>query len=236
MKKNFKKFGLLVAAATIATSAFAGPYGNTPSAGDMRFGVTTGVNISNQKKEFLGFEAPSDAKAGFKLGVVGEYYLSDMFFLAPELQFSMKGSSMESFDMGSDYDNDYDYWGLEDESSSDSEKAKETINYLQLPINVGIKYNINNDLNISAFTGPYFAVALGGKTKIGDEKEDFNFGSSIEDNSKRFDFGWNIGAGIEFKSVFFKINYELGLSNLSPISDFGKVKNRNFALSVGYMF
>lgn len=225
MKKNFKKFGLLVAAATIATSAFAGPYGNTPSAGDMRFGVTTGVNISNQKKEVLGFEAPSDAKAGFKLGVVGEYYLSDMFFLAPELQFSMKGSSMDilEFDLF-DFDN------------NNKIKAKDNLNYLQLPINVGIKYNINNDLNISAFTGPYFAVALGGTVKEGDEKEDIKFGNTVEDNYKRFDFGWNIGAGVEFKSVFFKINYELGLSNLSPISDFGKVKNRNFALSVGYMF
>jgi hypothetical protein len=219
MKKIYLKVAIVAVALVMAGfSAYA------QEAGEMRWGVTMGGNFATQKSELGGLTFKSQSNAGLMLGVVGEYSFTDMFFAAPELLFSMKNSTLPNF--GGLFDDDFG-----------GSTTKMNLGYLQLPVNVGARYKVNDDLKVSAFTGPYFAYAVSGSYKEGSMKEKMKFGSNEEDDLKALDFGWTIGAGAEYNSIFFKIRYEIGLSNLSPLAGEGvSAKNNNFGFSIGYMF
>ena len=54
---------------------------------------------------------------------------------------------------------------------------------------------------------------------------------------KRADFGLSFGGGVEYKKFFVSIQSDLGLINISKAKGVNyKMSNRNFGISVGYMF
>jgi len=224
----------MFATVAMATSAFAQEF---------RVGATAGMEFS--KISFLEdgvYEDNSDvmkSKAGIKIGVIGECSFNDYIALAPELAFVQRGYKWES--------GDSDEWT----------KLKININYLQIPINVKGIYPISDDFKIFGFTGYYVGFALSGKRswkhqykgeketdseklKFGSKGSNENASSDEDyfgDDYKRLDFGLNFGVGAEFKGFFLKTQYNLGLKNLIPVPEIGEREtNRNFGISVGYMF
>lgn len=105
------------------------------NAGELRFGVTGGMNVTNITK------LDGDCKIGFNLGFRGEYSFSKNFYANAGLLWSMKGSK----------------WSYEE--------FEESVNpsYIEIPIAVGGRYFIDKGLSIFAETGPYFAVGVCGK-------------------------------------------------------------------------
>src|SRR5690606_22089091 len=105
-----------------------------------------------------------------------------------------------------------------------------------LPLNAVIKLPIEEKSNIFVYAGPYIAMGIAGKTKVNAKAGPLEFNSSENiqfssddpttseeegaayDRLKRFDFGANIGAGIDVGSLLVKLNYGLGFAKINSTS------------------
>ena len=173
----------------------------------VKFGVTAGLNVSNLVDKDL----DAKFKAGFQAGVVADMGISPSFSIIPELLFSQRGGKYE----------------IENLSTT------ETLNYLQLPVNAAYKIDAGYGSKVLIFAGPYLGYAVSGKIKDNNSKN-IEFGSGVTE-TKPLDLGINAGIGYQFEKVFFKLQYNQGLSNLSNVSD-KSTKNQNIAVSMGYFF
>jgi hypothetical protein len=190
----------------------------------IKFGVTAGLNVSNFS---YSEDEKSDFKAGFQVGVLADYAITENFSIIPELSFSQRGCKIEE----------------EYENSGVTNKVKEsvTLNYLQLPINAAYKFDLGLGSKLLIFAGPYLGYALSGTDKFETDiagistsaSEKINFGSK-EEEIKAFDFGITGGVGYQYANIFFKLQYNLGLGNLSNSE--GSVKNTNIGVTAGYLF
>ncbi|GHV29530.1 hypothetical protein FACS1894177_00570 [Bacteroidia bacterium] len=178
----------------------------------VKFGVTAGLNVSNQTLKYESFSIEPSWKAGFQAGVFMDYAITPQLSLVPELLFTQRGAKLES----------------------DGETSSETLNYLQLPINLAYKFDLGSEQKLFPFAGIYLGYALSGTAKYGSESEKIKFGSG-EEETKALDYGLNIGVGYQYTHILFKVQYNFGLANLSNSDEFTG-KNKNLAVTVGYLF
>lgn len=180
---------------------------NAQSAGQVRFGVTGGMNVTG----ITDIEG-SESKIGFNLGLRGEYNFSKNVYVNAGLLWSMKGVK-------------YGDGNVKDNPS-----------YLEIPIAVGGRYFISDGLSIFAETGPYFAVGVCGKskaeTKVGNIESTVKVDYFGDDGAKRFDAGWGLRAGVEVNKFQVHLGYEHGFVNIYD----DNCKNWNFNVGVSYMF
>lgn len=213
MKSFIKLFGIAIALlACIGVNAQ-----NKP----LTFGVKAGMNLANFSGNGSG---DSKAKVGFNVGITLDYLLDSNIYLLTGLELTTKGAKEEVTVV----DGNVSY------------KATEKANpmYLQLPVHVGYKVLVNEDLKIVIHAGPYIAYGIGGKAKMEYKldnvkiSEDYDFFGS--DAAKAFDFGLGIGAGVELGKINAGIGYDFGLVNMTRNNV--NLKNMNAYLSVGYKF
>lgn len=234
-----KKILLLTTAAVFVASAVNA---------QLTFGLKAGMNMSGMTE----YEN-SKIKLGYKIGPTMEYLLNDNIAIQTGLFLSSKGAKSEEIE-------------YEDELTGLKIKAEETTdaNYLELPISLAYIYPVSQKINIYAHAGPYFAYGIFGKTKI--KASASILSTTIEMNTfsesnveiadqkievdallKRFDAGLVFGVGVEINRFTIGANYDLGLTNVinknanifnqSEINmEVPESKNRNFWISVGYLF
>ena len=102
--------------------------------------------------------------------------------------------------------------------------------YLQLPIVLKLRFDLDNDMSISPYFGGYLALGIAGKN---DDSSNDTFGSN---GFKRFDGGLRFGAQFNYSVAFVALTYDLGLSDISNNSDVWMVKNRALSLTFGVEF
>lgn len=136
-----------------------------------------------------------DAKMaiGFNVGARAEYNFNDNIYLGGGLLLSQKGWKYDGYTA--------------------------TAGYLEIPINAGYRYCVNDNFALFGEFGPYIGVGIYGK-------------DSYFDAAKRFDFGLDAAVGCEISKFQVRLGYELGLTNVYP----GGGKNRNLFVGVAYMF
>ncbi|MDY4743769.1 MAG: porin family protein, partial [Bacteroidaceae bacterium] len=159
-----KIFALALAAIMCASSAKALEY--IPESGFTVQGLF-GMNISNFRHPDAAFDGLTDPKAGFNLGVRGEYMLPSCYgvFVNLGVNYTMKGAKM---DVAASLPDDY------------SCTVKYRPCYIEIPLHVGYRFNVLDNLGVFADFGPYFAIGVNGK-----EKTEFE-GDAVEDYSKKF--------------------------------------------------
>ena len=116
--------------------------------------VRTGLNVSNITDLDYG-DVNYKAKAGFHLGVLADIPVPiaiDGFSVQSGLFYTMRGAKYK--------DSDSDW----------KETEKIASHYFQIPVYWSYKYDFGS-VAVSAFTGPYIAVGLGGKIKYKYEEE-----------------------------------------------------------------
>lgn len=185
------------------------------SAQDFRFGVTGAVNLSWVHTPIIS----SDAYVGFNAGVKAEMDMSDVimdgFFVDGRLLYNLKGGSWAG--------------------------SHQNLGYLEIPLNFGYRYHVNNNVALMAGVGPYFGFGIIGKdvSKDGDTKIKTDmFGHDVQ----RFDFGLNYNIGVEmWQNWQFFAGFEHGLLNIAKSSAEDdilpvKFKLHNFYIGVAYMF
>ena len=103
--------------------------------------------------------------------------------------------------------------------------------YIEIPVNVAYSFRLKAT-RVLLFAGPYSACAIGGyKIVSGKRYRYLTFGTSENDDLKRFDFGFNFGVGVNIKGFLVSAQYGIGLTNISPTND-SKMKNRVIGISI----
>jgi len=218
-------FGMLfVCNVFLVSSVFAQNSGNP-----WTFGVKAGMNLSNTTTDDY------DPKVGFNIGGTVEYNLGHNFFLGSGLEFTTKGAKASM-----------NYTDLDFVDGKYTGRIKNSLNlmYLQLPLTVGYRLPVSDNLNITFRAGGYVAYGLtirgkckynGIVTEPDGEKRDWNFEIKYKSfdyaNIKRFDFGLLGSVGVEFNKFSVNLGYEYGLRNLEgmPLEN-----NPSYGQSGGY--
>jgi hypothetical protein len=200
-------------------------------------GAQAGAVFAKSKTDQLGglpgIDLSTKNRVGFTAGAIADIPFGESGLrLMPELNFVQKGVKANG-------NVNFDLLGQIVNADVD---ATVNLNYIELPVNLAYAVEAGPGRFIVG-AGPYAAFGLNGKTnaKVSfqgqsqEEDEDIEFGSD-DDQIKRVDFGANFMAGyIMNNGLLFKVNYSLGLANLSNVND-SDWKNRYFGVSVGYFF
>jgi hypothetical protein len=206
-----KQFIILAACAVLHLSGYAQ---------STHIGVSAGVAISNLNFKVNDVSVSAKTKTGFTAGVFADVPMGISFSFQPGLYYVRTGTTVATTIM--------------DQPVS----AEMSINNLELPLNIVF----NAPTNTGTFfigAGPSVTYALSGKVHDSDgTNSDIHFGSSADDDMKRFDFGTNFTTGFIFKQgLLAAVNYNLGLSNTSPqATGNDKVTSHYFGIRLGYMF
>lgn len=199
-----------------------------------------GMTISNMRTADLPF-ANFDPKVGFTLGARMEYILPQCYgvFVNGSLEYSMKGARDRIEGLG----------------GPGADWIARPM-YVSLPIHVGYRYDVLNNLGLYADFGPYFAVGTNGKTRL--KYDDFSADDTWQffrndDNgafyeTNRFDFGLGFRVGAEYaKHYNFIFACDWGITDMltqdqkhviaaNPLYKNPALKNFNAAITFGYRF
>lgn len=138
-----KLFYLVIALALSTGNAMA--FDNEPEEGLSWMGIF-GMNISKlQNTDY-------SAKAGATLGIRADYMLPKAHgtYLTAGIDWSMKGGKSTLY--------------FADEFNTDA-SLKYSLHYIEVPIRVGFRYNLSEEIGFYGEVGPYFAVGVGGRHK-----------------------------------------------------------------------
>lgn len=175
-------------------------------------GVRAGLNLSSLTFSSGNASISTDSRAAYHVMVTDQILLCKKlpFYLETGLGFSSRGGEVEG--------------------------ASFRPSYLQVPVLINYHFNFN-DFSIQPFAGVYYALGIGGKVEVDDEKGDI-FGD--DGGVKRSDFGVRLGAGFTWKRFYLGAAYEIGCMNIvkKDLFEDGDLKMRNncFTVSVGYNF
>ena len=167
--------------------------------------VKAGATLANMSSE----GESADALFGYNVGIAFDRSIgSGGLFWGSGLQLATKG-----FKFG-----------------YDGEEMKLNLHKLELPLNLGYKFGISDDLAIDARVGGFVNFDLFGKETIEDEygKESYNL-SDFEDWD-RLSAGLQFGVGVWYQKLNFNITYQAGLLEAN------EMKEKNWMFSVGYAF
>lgn len=142
-----KKFFYLIIALALSTGN-AMAFENEPAEGLSFMGIF-GMNVSKLQNNLL----EDKAKAGAMLGIRADYVLPKAHgtYLTVGVDWTMKGGKGTIFVS--------DYPDLVEST------FKYALHYLEVPVRVGFRYNLNEEIGLYAEVGPYFAVGVGGRHK-----------------------------------------------------------------------
>lgn len=237
-----KKFFYLIIALALSTGN-AMAFENEAEEGLSWMGVF-GMNISKlQNSEY-------SAKAGAQLGIRADYMLPKAHgtYLTAGIDWSMKG--------GKASDNIFNL--IEEPIGS----SKYVLHYIEVPVRVGFRYNVLDNLGFYGEIGPYFAVGVGGchsasidldggDARTMEEELSFNAFKNYDDltqSFQRWDAGIGFRIGAEYEQRYnFMIGADWGLADIYRTSlrdrffdqtgiSLPKVHNFNFSFTVGYRF
>ncbi len=102
---------------------------------------------------------------------------------------------------------------------------------LELPLNLSFQPHLTEKVKLVVDAGVYFKCGIAGNYKL--KGVDDLTGSSYDDFN-RFDFGLNIGGGVQISKIYIGLGYQYGLINAEKgISDY---HNQITRISLGYKF
>ncbi len=207
-----KKVILAVTALIFSVGAFA-------QSQDLGYGIKAGVNFP--KYSFGSGDNKVESKAATNFYVTA--YLdapifTDYLYIQPGVSYQGKGAKLIETDQA-------DY--------------KQNTSWIEVPVNVVIKFPTGTAGHFFVGAGPYVAFGISGKNKISDdhgnstEVDDFKFGS--DKSQKGTDFGFNFLAGYQLTSgLIINGGYGLGVTNIAPESSSVKQTNRVWSVGLGF--
>lgn len=195
----------------------------TATAQKITYAVSAGVSYANTFIKVLDPEKKVEglgSKGGFTGGISANIPFSRYFSFQPGVNFVQKGFKNEE------------------------SKTTLSVNYIEVPLHVMFNTR-NRDDNKKAdefffAIGPSIAFGTNGKMEYRDDTvkfaEKIKFGNSDNDDLKRVDIGASVVMGCMFSNnIFFSVNYNVGLTDLSGIKDI-RWRNNYAGFKVGYAF
>ena len=218
-----RKF-ILVLLAVVLTAGYA--------QGQLTFGPQVGVNYTNKSlntsitalTENVKFKMKFKMKPGFQIGGVIERAQSENQAMQIGLLISSQKCVFDRIEIKSGKLDLVDIIELPDD-------AILSLTYLRMPFRFMYKKDLGN-MTFLAFGGYYLGLAVAGKIK--DEK--IEFGGIDKGFMSRFDYGINLGPGLQFGNVQAAIEYSIGFGLNSESSILRNTINNGFSLNLSYLF
>ncbi|MCH5215512.1 MAG: PorT family protein [Muribaculaceae bacterium] len=217
----------------------------------LTLGVRASLTSSNVSPNYSDmftdvYNASGNWGYGFNVGFVVDLNIKKYFSLQPGIFFSNKSYGT-------------DITTLSDETSYFSYVKKHSrLYYLQIPVLASFKMNLIKGIQLQLEAGPYFALGLGGNTRVNQTTVSVApvgsfvswdiykypyFGNSDMKNvqMKTKDWGLKIGAGFKIVHKYsIAIYYMAGIENIarndSGFENVAKARNKEWTLSLGYDF
>ncbi len=195
-----------------------------------------GIRVSYHPMSLIPDEGDNLGLTGFSAGYVKGFALSQDTPIFLEVGANLLWASKDlTDDLG--LDDDYDY---EDMDIS----AKLNMFSLNIPVNFGYKYTVNDNFSISPYVGVNFRINAIGKIKLKVEYEGESVSESYDvfskddmekaemgDTWKRFQAGWQVGVAFNINKFTLAASYERDFTEISK-----KVKVSMPSISLGYNF
>ena len=197
-----------------------------------------GLNVANVSTSSNGRVEDAKSLTSFHAGVIADIALSKIVYLQPGVLFTGKGSKTTNG------------------TQSDANYYRATSNpyYVEVPANLVFKLPLGARSKVFVGAGPYMAIGVAGKNKaegryLGmnfDVESDIEFSNddpttfNYEEDAglgllRRFDFGLNGLAGLEFEKILLSVGYGHGLSKLQSGAENSDDMNKHrvWSFSVG---
>lgn len=88
-----------------------------------------------------------------------------------------------------------------------------SLDYLEMPLLMKYKIDIDGHFSVQPFAGCYVAVGVGGKIKDFGQRQAYS--SFDKEGFGRFDGGLRIGCGVQYDFLYAELGYDFGLANIS---------------------
>ena len=198
---------------------------NLLSQNKISISAKAGLNLSNTKT-FIDTTWNTKSTTGANVGINVTFPIKSLF-LQTGISFSQKGFNYETT-----------------ETNWNGETIKSTIlmktDYIELPISLGKKFSINDNLGISVLLGGYLGSALSG-----DITQSFEYSGQIEKINEsmrwgedrdfiRLDYGYNFGLEFSYKMISLGVQKTNGICNF--MTDDGELYNRTLTFYTSYKF
>ena len=188
-----------------------------------------GLNLSTISKTNDGKTEKNNFLPTFNAGLLARLGLSKTFDIETGAILTGRGSNAETYFNGG---NDY-------------VKSRFNPFYIEVPVNAVVKIPVGKSVKLFVHAGPYAAVGVFGKSsremKVGplysseSSSIKFNnddpFTSDQEDAGynklKRFDFGLNVGGGVQFRHLILKANFAYGLTKINSTETNNNANDKN---------
>lgn len=176
------------------------------------YGLRLGMNLSTVSSDDSYLDG-GDIQAGLNIGALVGFQLSPQapVYLESGLFYSEKGGK----------------------GKNQGKKFIYNLNYLEVPVVIKYKFDVDGDFSVHPFAGGYMAWGIGGRIKNYGDRETYK--TFCEDNFKRFDGGIRLGCGFEYQILYGEMAYDLGIANIGH-DDFGSSKNGCFTINFGVNF
>ncbi|MFR9164958.1 MAG: porin family protein [Dysgonomonas sp.] len=177
---------------------------------------SAGANISRLNN------SSADSRFGYQLGGYIDYALPKSWSVYSGLLLTTKGTK--------------NYEGNDDSSVNAI--------YLEVPVMCAYNINLSKSTNLRISLGPYFAVGIGGNTRItrfykvesGQRTERRNYNTFADDVLKTFDYGADIRIGIETRAYLISFASQFGIPNISGGAFDRSARNQNYSITFAYKF
>lgn len=201
-------------------------------------GVKAGVTLATSSVDDY------EMSVGLASGIVVDYNLSSNLFVRSGLDFMMKGGKIDIY-------NEQNATGSKD-ILWNNKYNKTHLNYLQIPLMIGYRTAMTNQVNLFVTGGLYGAYGISGSGKYrfttnvpGEKNESIDYDNFDDLKIKKFEFGLVGSFGVEYESYFISVGYEYGLtnsnkthfgSNQTPYTNGDSWHNMNATCTLGYKF
>lgn len=170
----------------------------------MRFGIT----FTGSMSKYSDFPNAENTFC-YGGGLILEYNFTPNVYLGSGLQFGLRGSKVKALYVAG--------------QSIPFDSSLKSYNMV-IPINIGGRINLSDNIALFAQVGPYASFAVKKQ-----EVQILGYGTIKGEN---FDWGLNGKVGVEFSQFQAFGGYELGMKEVWP----GDAKNRSIVFGIGYMF
>ena len=176
------------------------------------YGLRLGMNLSTVSSDDSYLDG-GDIQAGLNIGALVGFQLSPQapVYLESVLFYTEKGGK----------------------GKNQGKKFIYNLNYLEVPVVIKYKFDVDGDFSVHPFAGGYMAWGIGGRIKNYGDRETYKTFSDT--TFKRFDGGIRLGCGFEYQILYGEMAYDLGIANIGH-DDFGSSKNGCFSINFGVNF
>lgn len=200
-----------------------------PEVGITGYGVKLGLGFAGINTDYDELDDFLDSKTGFSGGAFLTYSLNRQFAIQPELLYVMKGAEKGAFLFSAEW----------------------SMNYLEVPVLLKFDMAPAGPIHPNLFVGPSVALLMSSEISA------FGYSADVADYVKSMDFGFVLGAGLDYKRFTLDARYTMGLGGVLDVADAldawneyveadpgdalyfdeePSVKNTNFSVMVGFKF